>query len=81
MMKSMLVFLSVICALYAPLATAFTPTFRPARVVPGVKPTHMRQTILRMSEEKPAAEGGAVEEAPVKGEAFYDDEVRFVQEK
>lgn len=70
----MLFFVAVICALCATI-DAFSPTFKTARVVPGVKAAHMRQAILmRMSEEeKPAETEGAV--APAKGEVFYDDEV------
>lgn len=84
MMKSMLFF---ICALWAVcLTAAFAPspsavphrsiTFKSARLVPGVKPTYMKQTILRMSDEKPSEEEKPA--APAKGETFYDDQVSTV---
>ena len=79
----------LVSALFSVLAVqAFTPSqagfsVKTARRAPGLKPTHARQTILRMSEEKPSEEATdatateATQVAPKQGEAFYDDEVRI----
>lgn len=84
MTKSYLFLVSALCALWA--AAAFTPsptgfTIKTARRVPGLKPTHLKQTILRMSDESPSEEAeksaSETQVAPAKGEAFYDDEVRI----
>ena len=88
-MKSFTFLLALFCSLY--MANAFSPSpaspgfsIKTARRVPGLKPTHAKQTIvLRMAEEKTTEEGEAVAAeaestevaAPKQGEAFYDDEV------
>jgi len=68
--------IAIICALASMTSALTTPFIRPGRVVAGIKPIHMKQTVtLHMSDEKSAEEGGA--KGPAKGEAFYDDEVRY----
>jgi hypothetical protein len=81
MMKTILFLLSALCSLWA--VSSFTPspagiTIKTARRATGLKPTHARQTILRMSEEKTETEEPATPAAPPKGQAFYDDEVSAI---
>merc|ERR1719253_456856 len=82
----MLSVLVVLCALSA--TTAFAPspattlTIKAGRTMTGMKPTYVKRTLVRMSEEKPSEE--TEKEAPVapaKGEAFYDDEYDSAPQK
>ena len=89
-MKQFLALISLAILLVSVSAFAPTPalsrstaTFKPARVVSGTKPTHMKQTILFMSEpnsEEESTEVAKKPPAPTSG-TFYDDEADSAPKK
>jgi len=77
----------VSCLLVSSTISAFAPspalsrsaaTFKSARVISGTRPSHMKQTVLFMSDDKEESTEVAKPPAPTSG-TFYDDEVSFLQ--
>lgn len=63
----------------SPALSRSSATFRHGRVVSGKRPSHMKETLLFMSDDKKTGDATEVSKSPAPTSGtFYDDEVSFV---